>query len=320
MSTTPPSGHAPVATSGVIPALPGSDDDPGSGPGVRALFADLVDDAAVFPPGLAPMREAVPAHAAHRSAWYGDVVGPFLVPATAVGAFAQALRALPVGGPLDVGIIADAAADDPLSEALEALSSIAALPGVRPVALEVPLARNADQAAAAKALLPRLTALPSGIRTWVEVQRAPHWREALSRIAGADDRVGAKLRTGGTTAEAFPSPGELAAFLRTAVDVEACFKLTAGLHSAVRGRDVATGADHHGVLNVLAAVRAALNGAEIPEVEVVLAEKSPARLTSAIRRMSEADAAVVRAFFSSFGCCGVTDPVDDLVGLGLLDR
>jgi hypothetical protein len=26
----------------------------------------------------------------------------------------------------------------------------------------------------------------------------------------------------------------------------------------------------------------------------------------------------VRAAFSSFGCCGVTDPLDDLVGLGLL--
>jgi hypothetical protein len=36
--------------------------------------------------------------------------------------------------------------------------------------------------------------------------------------------------------------------------------------------------------------------------------------------MSEADAAVLRAFFASFGCCGVTDPVGDLVGLDLLQE
>ncbi len=34
--------------------------------------------------------------------------------------------------------------------------------------------------------------------------------------------------------------------------------------------------------------------------------------------MSEADASVTRAFWSSFGCCGVTDPVEDLAALGLL--
>jgi len=28
----------------------------------------------------------------------------------------------------------------------------------------------------------------------------------------------------------------------------------------------------------------------------------------------------VRSLFRSFGCCGVTDPIDDLVALGMLDR
>jgi hypothetical protein len=319
MSTIPPQPlHAAVETSGVIPALPGSDDNPGRGPAVRSLFTGLVDDAAVFPPGLAPMPEAVPSHLVHTGAWYADLVGPFLVPASAVGAFAGAVAALPDGTSLRVAVVADATAPDPLPGALEALAAVAALPVVEPVALEVPLARGADQDAEAAALLPRLAALPSGVRAWVEVQRDRQWHGALSRIAGAGDDVGAKLRTGGTTAQAFPSTRELAEFLRAAVDTDVVFKLTAGLHSAVRGPDAATGADHHGVLNVIGAVRAALNGAETPEVETVLAETSPARLASAARRMSEADAAVVRAFFASFGCCGVTDPVAELAALGLL--
>ena len=31
------------------------------------------------------------------------------------------------------------------------------------------------------------------------------------------------------------------------------------------------------------------------------------------------DVPAVRRSFVSFGCCGVTDPIDELVGLGLLD-
>lgn len=52
------------------------------GPGtdtVNPLFAGLLDDAAIFPPGNLPLREAIPAHHAHRSAWYGDLVGPFVL-------------------------------------------------------------------------------------------------------------------------------------------------------------------------------------------------------------------------------------------------
>ena len=29
---------------------------------------------------------------------------------------------------------------------------------------------------------------------------------------------------------------------------------------------------------------------------------------------------MARAFWSSFGCCGVTDPIDELLDLGLLTR
>lgn len=309
--------HHRAETSGVIPALPGSDDDPGTGPAARSLFTGLVDDAAVFPPGLAPMADAVPGHLMHRSAWYADLVGPFLVPSGAVDTFTGSL---PDGAWLAVAVVADPAAPDPLDAALRALESLRRLPGVDVVALEVPLPRGADQGAAASGLVGELTRrLPAGVRAWVEVQREPGWQEAVRTIAVAGDDLGAKLRTGGTSPEAFPSVDELAAFVRTAVDVDATFKLTAGLHTAVRGPD-ATGATHHGLLNVIGAVRAALNGAEAPDVAQVLAETDPARLTSAVRRMSDADAAVLRAFFGSFGCCGVTDPVGELAGLGLLEE
>ena len=48
-----------------------------------ALFAGLVDDAAVSPVGGATLVEAVDAHRRHRQAWYGGMLGPLLVPTSA---------------------------------------------------------------------------------------------------------------------------------------------------------------------------------------------------------------------------------------------
>ena len=124
----------------------------------------------------------------------------------------------------------------------------------------------------------------------------------------------------GPSAASFPSEHEVSAFLRHAIDVDLTFKLTAGLHHAVRGTDLATGLEHHGVLNVLCAIKAALNGAEQEELAALLAERDAEPLVERTNGMSEADASVARAFWSSFGCCGVTDPIDELLGFGLVKR
>ena len=52
-------------------------------PAVQALFTRLLGDAAVFPPGLAPLDRAVSEHLSRRR--YAGLVGPLLVPATAAG-------------------------------------------------------------------------------------------------------------------------------------------------------------------------------------------------------------------------------------------
>ncbi|WP_199752224.1 hypothetical protein [Actinoplanes sp. ATCC 53533] len=63
---------------------------------MRALFAGLFDDAALFPPGNAAMRAAVPAHVAHRAAWYAEVVGPFICPDTRLAELARCDGRVPV--------------------------------------------------------------------------------------------------------------------------------------------------------------------------------------------------------------------------------
>src|SRR5258706_15580954 len=104
---------------------------------VPALLARLVDDAAVFPPGNAPLPEAVAAHHGHRAAWYADLVGPLLVPASAVRS-GELAGAVDRDLDLDVGIIGDSGID--------ALTGAAgALPGrVRLRQLEVAVAKRGE--------------------------------------------------------------------------------------------------------------------------------------------------------------------------------
>ncbi len=46
---------------------------------LRPTWVGLVDDAAIFPPGDAPLHEAAAAHVARRSEWWADLVGSFVV-------------------------------------------------------------------------------------------------------------------------------------------------------------------------------------------------------------------------------------------------
>ncbi|HXR68698.1 MAG TPA: hypothetical protein VN712_08685, partial [Dermatophilaceae bacterium] len=101
------------------------------------------------------------------------------------------------------------------------------------------------------------------------------------------------------------------------------FKLTGGLHRAIShstASHTGTGVeDQFGFLNVIAATRWALaHGAEIPEMESLLSQRDPRPILDIITRMSEADASVVRAFFTAYGCCAVMDPIGDIAALGLI--
>jgi hypothetical protein len=273
------------------------------------LFTGLIDDAAMFPPGNAPLDRALAEHLEHRSAWYAELVGPLLVPADRMADLAEIVAAQPLPSRIGVGVIASLGPE----AAADALRSAATTTAVQVTGVELPLSTAVDVSA-------DWARLGADVRAvWWEVDRGPDVPAQLDRLARAGGRLGgAKLRTGGTSPAAVPTAAEVAAFLRHAIDVDLTFKLTAGLHHAVRATDPATGLEQHGVLNVLCAIKAALNGAEEDELETVLAERDPAVLVERTNGMSEADACVARAFWSSFGCCGVTDPIDDLVALGLL--
>ncbi len=275
--------------------------------GRAALVVGLVDDAAVFPPGNAPTTDAVLAHRAHLAAPYGYVVGPFLAPVSRLGEVLDALDEHRSIDPLTLVLIADTG----LVEAAEARAILLDDDRVELVGLEVALPPDGPLDESARLILDTLDfALPAA----VEIPRASGWKQALD-VLGEDGAERAKLRTGGATASAHPSDAELAEFVVAAVHRGVAFKLTAGLHHALRRTADGTGFEEHGFVNVLAATAAALDGREVPHVTAVLAERDAAPLLAIL---ADADPRAVRRRFTSFGSCSVTDPVDDLRTLGMI--
>jgi hypothetical protein len=275
------------------------------GPAERALFQALFDDAAVFPPELAPVPRAVLDHVARQSSSYADLVGPLLLPASAV----EELLHLERPHHVDVALIGRPRTD--LAVVGEALARLQKDPAVTPTGVEIGWSAHWHQALSWGALLS------------VEVPRGSEQVRALSDLQARPEdpnQVQAKFRTGSTRSDPVPTPTELATFIRACVDRDLGFKLTGGLHRAI-SHTTDEGEHQFGFLNVIAATRWALaHGAEVPEMEALLSQRDPVPILAIITRMSQADASVVRAFFTAYGCCDVMDPIGDLAALGLIDE
>ncbi len=258
-----------------------------------SLFDRLLDDAAMFPPGNADAGTAIAEHLDYRAGPLDRYVGPLLVHADRWP---------------EVGAAHVAAGSPPLEVVvLGATTPPGPVPGLRVVGAELPVPA-----------LPLPTS-PEGLPVACEVTADDTGLAVLEAIAssGRGDYVG-KFRTGGTTASAFPDEAQLARIVVAAARTGTPMKYTAGLHHAVRFRDTVTGFEHHGFLNLLVAVQGALTGASERDVADVLARRAATTLVDAVRGWSTDEVAAVRRSFVSFGCCGVGDPVDDLVALGLV--
>ena len=270
------------------------------------LFHHLIDDAALFPPGNAPMDAAVPAHLALRAGPLAGLIGPFLCPASRVP---ELVALLPADGVLEIGLIVDTGLDT-VADALVAAKADAR---IRTVMVEAPVPAGSDLPVGTVRAIEQVERVAPDARLYVELPRTAGWVDALDVLAHAGRA--AKFRTGGLATELFPSDVELAAFILACRDRAVAFKCTAGLHHAVRYTDAATGFRHHGVLNILVATARAVTGGAVEEA---LAELRPDALAAEAAALSPATAAAARSLFSSYGSCSVDEPVADLRGLGLL--
>ncbi|AXB42372.1 hypothetical protein [Amycolatopsis albispora] len=254
---------------------------------MKALTEGLFDDAAVFPPGSASLPDALTAHFGHRRAWYAGMVGPLVLAESMLDSLGDARPAVALtfpGGP----------------DRVPAVRARAAAMGVRVVAWEI------------------AGALPSGLDgdVYVEIPRDERRLQVLASLAGTPYR--AKFRTGGVTADLYPSEAELASSVCAAVRAGVPFKATAGLHHALRNTDPETGFDQHGFLNLLLATDAAVRNGGEERVEALLAERDADVVTARIREWTPERVAIARSWFTSFGTCSIEEPLAELTALGLL--
>jgi hypothetical protein len=276
--------------------------------GVPQAWAGLVDDAAVFPPGDAPLPEAVAAYQERRGEWYADLVGPLVVTDTA-------LPDVPADVPVSVVLTGGAGA-------VAGVASLAQRKGHRLVAVEAAVRDLDDMAGNVRRInaavdSARADGRLSDTEVYVELPQAdptPDWLAAADAVAEAEHQL--KFRTGGAEAHLFPAAGTVAAWIDAALDRETSYKCTAGLHHAVRHRDHETGFEHLGFLNVLLATRVAFDGGSRDEVAQVLDDHYANDLVAMAR---QSDLAGARRWFTSYGSCSVIEPLEDLVGLGLLE-
>ncbi|MEU4370553.1 hypothetical protein [Micromonospora chersina] len=276
---------------------------------VPRLLAGLVDDAAVFPPGSAALPDAVTAHHRHRTGWYADLVGPLLLPASTLPDLPELLAP---DATLAVGVIGDV----PVGRLEAALAEADSRLTVRQV--EAPVAKRGEDPQPGLADLVKLAERLGGTTVHAEIPLTFGLMGALDALAEARAGglpVAAKFRTGGLAAELFPTPVELAAVICACRDRDLPFKLTAGLHHAIRHRDPETGFTHHGFVNVLAATLAAAGGAEVDGVAELLAATDPLRVVELARSQREAE----RPLWVGYGSCSISEPLTDLIRLGLVN-
>jgi len=271
------------------------------------LFDRLVDDAAVFPPGLAPLDVAVREHLDRRTGPYAAHIGPLLVPAASAGDLATLAAADPrtAGQPLEVSLVARPGI--PVQPLVDALASLRDDDRVLVTAAEVGWSPDWRQLLVAE------------VPVVVELGLGDAQARGLDDIAAAVDEehdVTAKFRTGATPTWPWPDERALGGFLDAVVLHGLPFKLTGGLHHAVRGTH--GGEPMHGLLNVLLATHEALNGAEAHELAGELARQDTEVVVTALSSLPTDDAERVRASFTAFGCCGVLDPLTELRALGLV--
>ncbi len=129
---------------------------------VPPCFRGLVDDAAMFPPGNAPLDLAIREHRTHRASPYASMVGPLLVRDTDVSRLGNATQ-----DPLAITVIGTSG----YVGLQRASAELQDFPHVKVVGIEVPVPAG-DLVSATKDLVGSLTLNASGATISVELPRA----------------------------------------------------------------------------------------------------------------------------------------------------
>ena len=298
---------------------------------LRALLDQAIDYAGMFPPcGLAlePALRNQAGYVRLPEAW---MLNGFVLPVEQFDAAREFLSEFDPHHPLCVAALGPKTANaegfrDALEDASAAIRSFSRsdVNVISVSHLEMLLPNDVDAASLKKARaivgeLPVFWEAPS--------ERA---EQTIAFIAGHNSKevttFGYKLRTGGVTADAFPSSEQIARALVGAATHQIPIKFTAGLHHPIRQFRGEVNTKMHGFLNVLGAAVLAAEHQWDTNRAVMMLEDEDARSFSftddffAWRdwKVETERLQYRRKFVRSFGSCSFDEPRDDLRALNLL--
>ncbi len=302
------------------------------GSALRALLADVIDYAGLFPPASLGMAETVRNYAAYLRRDDAWALSRLIIPASRLEEFDRAAAeggVLPTAADAEPWRISALVCDDVEAD-LERIAAFNDRHGDPSVgaALVDAVEVKAESTSRIDAVL---DAMPEWLDPFFEIPAKDDVRGLVAALVGGE--AAAKIRTGGVTAAAIPSCAEVAGFISACAQAGVPFKATAGLHHPIRAEHRLTYAPDspsavmHGFLNVFLGAALAFAGRiDRARLEALLDERSSAAFSfddnsAAWRdlRVSTEQLAKSRERFAlSFGSCSFTEPMDDLLSLGLL--
>jgi hypothetical protein len=305
--------------------------------GLRALLEGAIDYAGLFPPARLGLDEAVRNYARYRQEADAWMLGRFVVPAARLEELSPYVDTLFASGPpLSVAVLGRGGNTMPewtagLREDAQAIAAWRMRHGgrVRIGVFETRLADASSAAACVKAAADILGPTPpSFFECPLGGEDAPSCLPPLVHEIAARGG-GVKLRCGGLTAAAFPTPGQIVFALRTCRGAWVPVKLTAGLHHPLPRFDPGVQATMHGFVNVLAAGvfagRLASPLLIAAQLAALLQDANPAHFSFtggiAWQGLSISATEVARdrrQAILSFGSCSFDEPREDLRSLGWL--
>jgi hypothetical protein len=301
---------------------------------LRALLASSIDYAGLFPPAKLALEPALQNHAQYVRDPDSWMLGAFILPVTEFAAAGQGLAGFDREHPLRISALGPKTDNavaflDALAAAMESIASFRATYRDRALIEQFEMPLPGDFAAETLAGI-RSRVRDPALKTFWEVPGSGA-EKAIELIANnnsdrAGRKLGFKLRTGGVTADAFPSSAQIAAALRAAGTRGVPIKFTAGLHHPVRLFHDSVQTRMHGFLNVLGAgVLSLEHGWTEAQIVEMLEDEDPASFSFSAGAFSWRKASVAaerirvhRELVTSFGSCSFDEPREDLRALKLL--
>jgi hypothetical protein len=301
-------------------------------PSLETLLAKSTDYAGMFPPCSLALEPALQNHAQYVRSPEAWMLNTFVLPIEQFDAAKQLLSLFDPAHPLRVGALGPKTANadaflDALEEADAATRSLSRYDvGLVAIShLEMFLPRDVDLAALkeARAMIGDLPVF------WEASPDTAEQTIVLLTEHNSDEDAatfGYKLRTGGVTADAFPTSAQIASALVTPATHQLPIKFTAGLHHPIRQFRDEVKTKMHGFLNVLgAAVLAAEHRWDAKQAATMLEDENKASFSFGedffAWREWKIDVERVRyrrRFVASFGSCSFDEPREDLRALGFL--